>query len=249
VSINPVNESGQVNVRSKLPASFVLEGQLQHVLLLACLLPGVIFLGRPALDGSRWLGVADVTWFKAAVLAAVIHQLAGWFVFRTQLVFALFTRLFGKYDMVVWGAIFFPLLLARPLLTIAVALADPGSLHASRPLAMALGLIILVPAFYTAWSIERYFGVPRALGGDHFRQKYREMPLVREGAFKYSANAMYAFAFLLLWAIALIGGSQAALAVALFQHAYIWVHMYCTEDPDMRVIYGSAPRPSAPGVD
>ena len=105
---------------------------------------------------------------------------------------------------------------------------------------MALGLILLVPSLYTVWSIERYFGVPRALGGDHFREKFREMPLVGEGAFKYSANAMYTFAFLLFWAIALIGGSQAALAFALFQHAYIWVHMYCTEGPDMRVIYGTA---------
>jgi protein-S-isoprenylcysteine O-methyltransferase Ste14 len=71
------------------------------------------------------------------------------------------------------------------------------------------------------------------------------MPLVREGAFKYSSNAMYAFAFLLFWAIAFLTGSQAALAVALFQHAYIWVHMYCTEDPDMRVIYESINEPIA----
>jgi hypothetical protein len=48
---------------------------------------------------------------------------------------------------------------------------------------------------------------------------------------------MYTFAFLALWAIALLTGSRAALAGALFQHAYIWVHMYCTEAPDMRVIY------------
>jgi len=28
------------------------------------------------------------------------------------------------------------------------------------------------------------------------------------------------------------------LAAALFQHAYIWVHYYCTEEPDMQLIYG-----------
>ena len=80
---------------------------------------------------------------------------------------------------------------------------------------------------------------------DHFRQRYREMPLVREGAFKYSANAMYALAFLLFWGIGLLTGSRAVLAAALFQHAYIWVHMYCTEDPDMRVIYGSSSHSAA----
>jgi protein-S-isoprenylcysteine O-methyltransferase Ste14 len=64
------------------------------------------------------------------------------------------------------------------------------------------------------------------------------MPLVREGAFKYSSNAMYTYVFLVFWAIAFFTGSTAALATALFQHAYIWVHYYCTEEPDMRVIYG-----------
>ncbi len=49
---------------------------------------------------------------------------------------------------------------------------------------------------------------------------------------------MYAFVFLGLWGIAIIGRSQAALAVALFQHAYIWVHWYCTEQPDLVVLYG-----------
>ena len=29
-----------------------------------------------------------------------------------------------------------------------------------------------------------------------------------------------------------------ALVVAAFQHAYIWVHMLCTEGPDMRRMYG-----------
>ena len=88
-------------------------------------------------------------------------------------------------------------------------------------------------------AIARHFGVWRALGGDHFRDSYRQMTLVKEGAFKYSSNAMYVFAFLVFWSIALLSGSRAALALALFQHAYIWVHMYCTEGPDMRVIYGS----------
>ena len=48
---------------------------------------------------------------------------------------------------------------------------------------------------------------------------------------------MYSFVFLGLWGIALLTGSWNALVLALFNHAYIWVHMYCTEDPDMRIIY------------
>ncbi len=31
--------------------------------------------------------------------------------------------------------------------------------------------------------------------------------------------------------------SQAALLLAAFNHLYIWVHYYCTEKPDMKVIF------------
>src|SRR5215471_4463341 len=223
----------------KLPTRFVFEGQLQHIMLLAVLIPGAWYLASPALNGTAWLGVPDTSWFYAVICIAVIQQIVGWFVFRTQLVFSLFSRLFGKYDMVVWGMIFFPLLLLRPLLTLGLGIADSGSLGQLRGLQIIMGIILLAPALYTGWSIGKYFGITRALGGDHFRQQYREMPLTKAGAFRYSSNAMYTFGFLLLWAIALLTGSRSALVAALFQHAYIWVHMYCTEEPDMRIIYGS----------
>ena len=222
----------------KVPVSFLFEGQFQHGLLLACLVPGAIYLALPALDGSSWLGIPDQTWFYLSIIVAIVHQVVGWFVFRFQLVFSLFSQLFGKYDMFAWGIIFFPLMLLRPILTLGLGLADSDSLGSDRVIQSIAGVVLLIPAIYTGWSIEKYFGVPRALGGDHFRQKYRDMPLVKEGAFKYSSNAMYTFAFLLFWAIALLTGSRAALASALFQHAYIWVHMYCTENPDMEIIHG-----------
>ena len=63
--------------------------------------------------------------------------------------------------------------------------------------------------------------------------------MVREGAFAWTSNAMYALVFLGLWSVALFTGSLAALAAALFQHAYIWVHYYCTELPDMDLIYNA----------
>ena len=227
---------------TKLPTKYLFEGQFQHILFLICLVSSAIYLAQPALDGSAWLGIADQTWFYAIIVFVVLHQVIGWFVFRFQLVFSLFSRLFGKYDMVVWGIIFFPLLLSRPVLTLGLGLADAGSLASFRIIQIILGIVLLLPAIYTVWSIEKYFGIPRALGGDHFRQQYRDMPLVKEGAFKYNSNAMYTFAFLLFWSIALLTGSRAALVIALFQHAYIWVHMYCTENPDMMVIHGKRQR-------
>jgi hypothetical protein len=94
---------------------------------------------------------------------------------------------------------------------------------------------------WTMHSVKTYFGFARALGGDHFFERYRAMPMVRGGAFAWSSNAMYSFGFLGLWGIALIARSQASLAVALFQHAYIWVHWYCTEQPDCVLLYGLPP--------
>ena len=228
-----------------LPLGHLFRRQPQHFLLLALLLPGAAHLAQPALGDGSWLGVSDLTWFYAVLLVAVVHQVVVWFAWRTQLVFSLFSRLFGRHDMTVWACIFLPLLALRPVLTIGLGMADSGSLGPLRGIHIALALLLLIPAAYTGWSVVRYFGVPRALGADHFRRRFRDMPFVREGIFRYSSDAMYAFGFLVLWSIALLTSSKAALVAALFQHAYIWVHLYCTEEPDMQVIYGRRVPPAA----
>ena len=96
-----------------------------------------------------------------------------------------------------------------------------------------------LPGLYAMYSVRRYFGMSRAAGGDHFDQSFRDMPMVKEGIFRFTNNGMYLYAFLLFWAIAVGFGSTAALVVAAFSHAYIWVHFYATEKPDMAYLYGS----------
>ena len=88
------------------------------------------------------------------------------------------------------------------------------------------------------YSVSRYFGMMRAAGADHFDPRYRDLPLVKEGIFRFTNNGMYIYAFLLFWAIAVGFNSSAALAVAVFSHAYIWVHFFATEKPDMDYLYG-----------
>ncbi len=126
-------------------------------------------------------------------------------------------------------------------------MADPDSLGVPSWVGVVVGVGLLIPAVWATHSVVKYFGIARAHGGDHFFERYRAMPMVREGAFRHSSNAMYALVFLALWGIALITGSRAALAVALFQHAYIWVHWCCTEQPDGVVLYGRSPDEDAPG--
>lgn len=131
------------------------------------------YLILPPLDG-RFVG--DIPAQQLAYLllvVVVVHQVVGWFVFRFQLGFGLLTRLFGRYDLLAWGIVFFLLFFLRPILTIAIGLADSGSLPGPRWLQRLIGTVLLVPVGYTLWSIHTYFGIGRALGGDHFRENYR----------------------------------------------------------------------------
>ena len=219
---------------------FLLHRQWLHLVGLALLVPICWAFAAPALGDGQWLGFSDAQWFWASVIAAIVHQVIVAFIFRAQLGWSILTRMFGRADMIIWGIVFMPLLIARPILILGAGMADAGSAELPRWFELAAGTALMIPAVYGGYSVGRYFGIDRALGGDHFRQRYREMPMVKEGAFAWSSNAMYAIVFLGLWAIALYTGSLAALAAALFQHAYIWVHYYCTEEPDMDLIYGNA---------
>jgi protein-S-isoprenylcysteine O-methyltransferase Ste14 len=220
-------------------ATHLFRGQAMHVFFLAVMLPVAWALAAPALGDGVWLGVGDATWFAICLAVAVLHQAYVWIAWRAQLGWSAFTRAFGDADFAVYNALFVPMLVARPVLLAATATADAGSLAMPARLATALGILVSVPALYTGWSVARYFGFARATGGDHFRRRYREMPLVREGVFAWTPNAMYTFAFLGLWAIALFWRSQVALVAALFQHAYIWIHYACTEEPDLELLHGA----------
>ncbi|MBI2570466.1 MAG: hypothetical protein HYV63_25985 [Candidatus Schekmanbacteria bacterium] len=220
--------------------SYFFHGQARHAVGLLLLLVLAYALAGPELEaaGDRWLGLSDRTWFCLALDIAIVHQVLVWLVFRSQLGWGLLTRLLGDRDLAVWQAVFLPLLSLRAVFILGAGLADSGSLALPREVSLAVGLSLLIPGAYAIYSIDRYFGIPRAVGGDHFRESFRKMPLVREGAFRWTSNAMYGVVFLLLWSIAFLTRSHVALVAALFQHAYIWVHYFCTESPDMELLYG-----------
>ncbi len=232
--------TAEVEFPQAATVSFFVRRQGVHLLYLAALLPVTRGLAAPALGDGAWLGLTDTSWFALCLGIAVVHQVYIWIAWRSQLGWKVFTRVFGGGDFAVYNAIFFPLLILRPLLVAATSVADAGSLRLPTGLTLSLGAFLSVPALYTGWSVGRYFGFARAAGGDHFRRRFREMPLVHQGAFAWTPNAMYTLAFLGLWSIALVARSHAALVAALFQHGYIWVHYLCTEEPDMEMLYGSS---------
>ncbi len=220
-------------IRAKTPKSEIYRGQVQHIMLAILLSAGALSLLK---------GEGAFFWVKLAIGLAILHQVLVAIVFRLQLHLNLMVRYFGDKALNIWGMVFLPLLGVRPVLLIIVGLLDYGSLTGGgRFLQLVFGVALIVPAAWTMHSVLTYFSINRALGGDHFYDKYLNMPMVNQGAFKYFPNAMYSVVFSGFWGIALVLGSWNALVLALFYHSYIWVHMYCTEDPDMRILYADSP--------
>jgi len=224
-------------IRENSTKGDIIEGQAQHIGigLLMAIGANALLISPP--DAPALLGLTAKGWAEVSILLALLHQIIVAAVFRLQLYKNLMSRLFGPLDMKVWAAIFMPLLALRPLTAIMTGWADTVPITSYRTTEITLGLLLLAPAIWGMHSTLKYFTLPRALGGDHFRDEYLAMPKVDQGVFKYTDNGMYGVVFLGFWGIALLFGSWNALVLALFQQAYIWVHFYCTEQPDIRRMF------------
>lgn len=226
------------DIRARSKWRDILEGQPQHLGLAVLLTAGACaLLSRPE-DARRILWLTSADWAVVSIALALAHQILVAAVFRLQLHRGVLSRLLGERDLAIWTKVFIPLLIVRPLTIIVTGWADTTSLNEPRWAEWLVGVALLGLAVWVMHSVLTYFTIRRAVGGDHFRDEIAAMPIVRKGAFKYTSNAMYGLAFLGLWGIALLFDSWNALVVAFFQHCYIWVHMYCTEKPDMEWLYG-----------
>ncbi len=176
------------------------------------------------------------TIFWIAVAFPIVHQVFVWLAWRVELRSSAISKTIGFQMYVVF---FFLLFGGRFISLVALAWLDRGSLNLHLLQQAIATLLLIVPGLYAMYSVKRYFGMLRATGADHFDHKYRDMPLVKEGVFRFTSNGMYIYAFLLFWAIATGFNSAAALTVAAFSHAYIWVHFFATEKPDMDFLYTS----------
>lgn len=211
-----------------------------HFLLLVNLLACVYFLAQgDVLAGQLW-GISTQTLLWIALIVPVLHQIIVGLLWRAELYHAQMTRWFGDKSFTVYKIIFTILFVARPFSLICLGIANYGTLTWLPVLVYVLAGILFIPAAYAMYSVIHYFGIDRAYGIDHFDLSYREKPFVKQGIYRYTDNAMYKFVFLILWVIALLLFSKAALLAAAFSHLYIWVHFYCTELPDIHYIYGQS---------
>ena len=174
--------------------------------------------------------------FWSAIAFPVVHQIFVWLTWRFEIQSSATSRAVGFPGYLV---LFFLLFGGRFISLVVLAWMDRGSLNLQSLPQAGLTILFALPGIYAMYSVKRYFGMARAAGADHFDPRFRDMPLVNEGIFRFTNNGMYLYAFLLFWAVAVGFNSSAALVVTAFSHVYIWVHFYATERPDMDFLYPS----------
>jgi hypothetical protein len=213
--------------------------QLLHLILYMLLLWGSLslvnwnYLGKQSLWGISGTGL-----FTISLLMAPLHHFYVWFVWRSELCYQNISPLFGQNGFRAYSIGFGVIGIARVLSVLLVGIVDYQSLHLNWAILWAIVAIIAVLVFYTFYSVRRYFGYERAVGADHFFQEYREMPFVRKGIFRFTSNAMYTFGMLILPLIGFVCESESALILGVYHYLAGWAHYYCTEKPDIQVIYG-----------
>lgn len=215
------------------------EKQIWHLLgALLMLAVGRYVAATPGLlDGEFW-GISARTWFWWGIWSAIGHQLYVMLVWRSQLHFGWVKDRFGERGFDLYGRGFGLWSLLRFGSLVGLAYATPGALEVSRNLLNGLSVLIIAVVSYLMYSVLRYFSINRALGADHFEERYRTMGFEKRGIFRFVNNGMYIFGLLALWLPGLLLASTAALIAGLLSHVYIWVHYFSTEKPDIARIYG-----------
>jgi len=181
------------------------------------------------------LGASAKNWFIFSMLIPLIHQCYIWICWRAELCWKTITNTIG-FKLCV--TIFFIVGLLR-FSCIGLCIVDYGSLYKPELMAWILGIIIFIPGAYTIYSVKKYFGFLRAAGADHFFSEYKDMPFEKRGIFKWSSNAMYLFGIAIFFSFAVSTGSKAGFIFAIYSYICIWLHYFCTEKEDLKIIYGN----------
>ena len=184
-------------------------------------------------NSNVFLGISVKNWFLFSMMTPLIHQSYVWLCWRSELCWKIISRTIGFK---VYVIIFFILAILR-LSSIGLCFADYGSWFTPGWMAWIVAILIFVPFVYTIYSIKKYFGFLRATGKDHFDPSYKNIPFEKRGIFKWSSNAMYTFAVAVFFGFAISAGSKAMFVFAAYSYISVWLHYFCTEKEDFKVIY------------
>ena len=199
----------------------------------------LFYIGTQIVDlesnSNIFFGISALGWFMIAMSIPLIHQAYVWICWRSELCWQSISNTIGFKGYVI---IFFILIISR-LSAIVLCFIDYGSLYKPGLLGWILSIILFVPGIYTMYSVKKYFGFLRAAGADHFDPKYRGMAFEKRGIFKWSPNAMYVFGIGIPFAFAVATGSESMFIVAIYTYISIWLHYFCTEKEDFKVLYNN----------
>jgi len=199
----------------------------------------LFYIGTQIVDldsnSKIFLGGYTEEWFMLAMSIPLVHQTYVWICWRSELCWKSISNTIGFKTYVI---IFFILIVSR-LSAIVLCFLDYGSLYKPGWLAWSVAIIIFIPGAYTMYSVKKYFGFLRAAGADHFDPKYRDMPFEKRGVFKWTPNAMYVFAIGIPFSFAVATGSQSMFIISIYTYISIWLHYFCTEKENFKVIYGN----------
>lgn len=213
----------------------------QHWTLLFLIIFSIAFfllLQLESFQTGEFLGINSIAWSVISFIVVISHHTFVLICWRLEIHYSTISKIFKKKAFLVYEIGFFILFFGRIGLNFALSISNAGTLPLDLWIRLLITGIIAIPMLWTFYSVERYFGMHRAAGADHFLPEYREMEFVKKGIYKYSSNSMYKYAMLILWVPALLFGSVSGIFLALFNHIYVWVHYYTLEKPDFKVIYG-----------
>ncbi len=216
--------------------------QSWHLITLLSLLMALWFgwqLSSSVKAGSLW-NLKTKLWFWLAIAIPIIHQVYAVFFWRGELYTNWLSKKLKTKEkaFTFFRTFFFPLLVARPVSIILVSVANREQFTFGLSWRIPIGIVLFAGFAWMMYSVVQYFGMQNAAGRDHFYpEEYKNTTLEKRGIYKYVNNAMYSVGFLGLWFWAVIFASPAGLLAAAFNHAYIWIHWFTVEKPDMYEIY------------
>ena len=169
------------------------------------------------------------------MLTPLLHQGYVWLCWRSELCWKTISQTIGFKPYAVIMMIIGILRLSG----IGLSFADYASWYTPGWIAWSVSVLIFIPFVYTIYSIKKYFGFMRATGIDHFDPSYKDKHFEKRGIFKWSSNAMYTFAIPVFFGFAFSSGSKAMFIFAAYSVIGVWLHYFCTEKEDFKVIYGN----------
>ena len=184
-------------------------------------------------DSNVFLEISSRDWFLFSMMTPLLHQIYVWLCWRSELCWKAISKTIGFKT---YAVIFIVIMVLR-LSSIGLCFADYGTWFAPGWIAWIISVLIFIPFIYTIYSIKKYFGFMRATGIDHFDPDYKDTPFERRGIFKWSSNAMYTFAIAVFFSFAISSGSKAMFVFAAYSYIGGWLHYFCTEREDFRIIY------------